>query len=335
MPQSRRVKQRPTRTVTWRTLTARVGGLAVAALLLVGGWYFFRQQAGGAATDHEHGLVARTVEHLHGQDVALPHIHGMGYLDNGERLIVAAHDGLRVFVDAEWLIPDLPVNDYMGFSPVDDGFYSSGHPGPDSALPNPLGLVRSIDDGLTLTALGFDRESDFHLMGVGYRTHAIYVLNPAANSRLDQGLHYSLNDGETWQQSRLDGLRAQPLALAVHPTEANVVALGTETGLLLSTDYGNQFALIGAPDPVTAVAFTPAGEQLLFGYRNVQTYDLASDEVEVLSIPDLGTQDAIAYIVANTAAPGEIAVASQERDIYLSHDGGRSWQAIARAGKGV
>ncbi|MGH2535886.1 MAG: F510_1955 family glycosylhydrolase, partial [Candidatus Promineifilaceae bacterium] len=113
-----------------------------------------------------------------------PHIHGLGFSADGRQLFVPAHDGLRLFSDGQWQIPDAPAHDYMGYAPADDGFYSSGHPHPSSGLVNPLGLVKSTDGGQTLTRLGFEGESDFHLMGVGYQNHAIYVVNPRANSRL-------------------------------------------------------------------------------------------------------------------------------------------------------
>lgn len=56
----------------------------------------------------------------------------------------------------------------MGYVATDNGFYSSGHPHPSAGLINPFGLIKSSDGGHTLTKLGFEGESDFHLMGVGY-----------------------------------------------------------------------------------------------------------------------------------------------------------------------
>ncbi|MGH2544728.1 MAG: F510_1955 family glycosylhydrolase [Ardenticatenaceae bacterium] len=309
--------------------------VAVVALLVVAGWYILAQRDGDGEAAHKHSPAAAAVAHVHGQEVELPHIHGMGYSDDGEQLVVAAHDGLRVFVGGEWLIPDVPGNDYMGFSPMDEGFYSSGHPGPDSGLTNPLGLVKSTDAGRTLTTLGFEGESDFHLMGVGYDNHAIYVLNPTPNSRLGIGLYYSLDDGATWQQSTLQGRNAQPIQLTVHPDEPNIVGLATEGGLLLSEDYGNQFDLTSERRPMTAATFLPSGEELLFGYQTLQAFELATGEVRTLGSPELGANDGIAFLAVNPARPDEIALATFERDIYLSQDGGASWQPIAQDGKGL
>lgn len=266
--------------------------------------------------------------------VDMPHIHGLGFSPDGGQLIVPAHDGLRVFADGEWSVPDSPAHDYMGYTPVDEGFYSSGHPHPSAGLANPFGLVRSSDGGETLERLGFEGESDFHLMGVGYENHAIYVLNPASNSRLAAGMHASLDDGQTWQPCAAQGLTARPFQIAVHPTEANQVAVATEAGLYLSTDYGDSFTRIGSTAPVTAVAFHPNGQSLLFGANQLSTYDLASEQVTAVPTPAVAADDAVGYIAVNPVQEGEIALATFNRDIYLSSDGGQTWQQIAKQGKG-
>ena len=317
----------------WRPIALVVAGII---LLAVVGWYLYDQTQTDATAEHSHGANAAQLEHLHsGGDVELRDIHGMGFSQNGEYLYVAAHDGLRVFTDGEWLLPDLPVNDYMGYTAADVGFYSSGHPGPSSNLVNPLGLVKSTDGGKTLETLGFARESDFHLMAVGYYSHAIYELNFQPNSRLSPGLHYSVDDGKSLQQSASQGLSAQPITMAVHPTEAATVALATEGGLLLSTDYGNTFTPIAAGTPVTAVSFSPVGETLLYGYQTLSAYNLASQQITALTTPAIAAEDAVSYLAVNPAKPDTLALATFNRDLYLSQDGGQDWQPIAQAGQGT
>jgi hypothetical protein len=266
--------------------------------------------------------------------VDMPHIHGLGFSPDGRQLIVPAHDGLRLFAEGEWSVPDGPAHDYMGYTPVDEGFYSSGHPHPPSGLANPFGLVKSTDGGETLEGLGFEGESDFHLMGVGYENHAIYVLNPAPNSRLAAGMHVSLDDGQTWQPCAAQGLTARPFQIAVHPTAANRVAVATEAGLVLSTDYGDSFTRIGQAAPVTAVAFHPGGQALLFGASQLSVYNLASEQTTAVPSPNIAGDDAIGYIAVNPVQNEEIALATFNRDIYLSSDGGQTWQQIAEDGKG-
>lgn len=292
------------------------------------------QSAGSENTAQTRDAQAQS-QRAGASEVTIPHLHGLGFSADGRQLIVPAHDGLRIVRDGKWQAPALPVNDYMGYAPTDTGFYSSGHPGPSTNLVNPLGIVKSTDGGKTLTTLAFEGESDFHLMGVGYHNHAIYVLNPAPNARLAAGLHYSLDDGKRWQQSAAQGLTSQPTQIAVHATDANMVALATEGGVVLSTDHGASFEPMGPAGVVTAVSFSPDGTKLLFGSTTLSNYDLGSQQVTTVPTPALQAQDAIAYIAVNPARPEEMAIASFGRNIFRSADSGKTWEQIARDGKGM
>lgn len=268
-----------------------------------------------------------------GEAVQFRHIHGLSFSSDGSQLFVPAHDGLLVYEDGRWIVPDLPVHDYMGYSGTDDGFFSSGHPGPGSNLVNPLGLVRSTDGGATFETLAFEGESDFHLMAAGYENHAVYVVNPAQNSRLPVGLHYTLDDGQTWEQSQAQGISGGPIQLGVHPTEPGTVAIAAEGGLFLSNNYGDTFTRIGDASPVTAVTFDLDGERLLFAYQELFAYDLTSGQIDTFQIPAVTGDDATAYITVNPVSD-QIAFATFNKDIYLSQNNGQSWETIAEQGLG-
>lgn len=260
-------------------------------------------------------------------------IHGLGYSSDGRQLIVPAHDGLRIFVDRQWQIPNAPANDYMGYSPTDNGFYSSGHPGPGSRLINPLGLVTSTDSGQTINTLAFAGETDFHIMGVGYESHAVYVLNSAPNSRLSTGLYYTLDDGQTWEQSLMQGISGRPFQIAVHPTQTSVIALATEGGVFLSNDSGNTFTQVSQDAPVTSASFDPDGSRLFFGYQSLNVYILENGATIALTVPPITGNDAVGFIAVNPVSD-EMAFATFNKDIYLSADNGQSWEPIARQGVG-
>jgi len=268
-----------------------------------------------------------------GDTVQFRHIHGLGFSADGRQLLVPAHDGLLIFEEGQWTIPDLPVHDYMGFSPTDNGFYSSGHPGPGSNRVNPLGLVSSSDEGRTLNTLAFEGESDFHVMGVGYANHAVYVLNAAPNSRLAVGLYYTLDDGQNWEQSQARGISGAPVQIAVHPTEASIVALAAEDGLFLSNDYGDTFTQVSQDAPISSAAFDPDGSRLFFGYQSLNVYTLENGATTALLTPSITENDAVGFIAANPVSD-EVAFATFNKDIYLSADNGQSWEPIARQGVG-
>ena len=267
--------------------------------------------------------------------VEIPHLHGLGFSSDGLQLIVPAHDGLRIYQAGQWSIPEVPSHDYMGYAPSSDGFYSSGHPHPASGLVNPFGLIKSTDGGQTVDNLGFTGETDFHLMAVGYQNHAIYVGNPEPNSTLSAGIHYSLDDGQTWQQSALEGLAGQVIQIAVHPTNASVVALATEDGALLSTDFGDSFHNIGDGKVATAVSFHSGGQSLLFGFQALSSYDLAAQQSVLLPSPMITAEDAISYIAVNPVQPDTIALATFNKTVYLTYDGGKTWTRIVEAGKAL
>jgi hypothetical protein len=170
-------------------------------------------------------------------------------------------------------------------------------------------------------------------MAVGYENHAIYVLNPVANSRLGTGLYYSLDDGRSWQQSQMTGLSASPIQIAVHPTEAGTVAIASEAGPFLSTDYGQNFRQMADFRPVTAVSFDPNGSVLIFGYQGLQSYNLETMGLGLIFSLNLESDDAISYIAINPLND-EIALASFNKDIFFSVNNGQSWQQIAKQGLG-
>lgn len=317
-------------TPAWRSrwLLPTVAGILLI-LLSLGSWSLARSRQGSLLpAGHAMGEDAFT-------GVEMPHLHGLGFSADGRQLLVPAHNGLRVFADGAWQTPAVPAHDYMGFAVTDDGFYSSGHPAPGTTLVNPLGLVKSTDGGATLQQLGFAGESDFHGMAVGYYSHAVYVLNPSPNTRLGTGLYYSLDDGATWRQSAAQGVSAAPMQLAVHPTDPQLVALATANGVLLSRDHGDSFAPIVTGQSVTAVAFSLDGTRLLLGSTSVSTYDLASTQLATLPAPALEGQDVISYIAMHPVRPDELALATLERHIYRSVDGGTTWMQLARAGVGI
>jgi hypothetical protein len=325
-----------------KTLVRAAFALATLLILLLAGCAKSESAQSPTPADSSQQSAA-TSEHAGGEQhaeaegattVEMIHVHGLGFSPDGSQLIVPAHDGLRIYADGKWVRPDVAAHDYMGYTPSSDGFYSSGHPDPSSGLVNPFGLIKSTDGGKTLAKLGFEGETDFHFMAVGFQNHAIYVGNPAANSILSAGVHYSLDDGQTWQQSALAGVSGQLIQMAVHPVDANQVALATEDGLWLSSDYGNTFTQVGDAGTVTAVTFSPDGKTLLFGYQGASGYDLASQQSVAMTTPMLGADDAIGYLAVNPVQADEIALSTFNKDIYLSQDGGKSWIQIAENGKG-
>ncbi len=269
-------------------------------------------------------------------EIILHHIHGLGYSKDGERILIPAHDGLRVYAEGRWSIPTGEKHDYMGFSAVDDGFYSSGHPAPGSNMKNPVGIIKSNDEGKTISKLALEGETDFHGMTVGYKTHTIYLFNPAPNSKMTSpGLFYSKDEAKSWSKSEIKGLEGEPAALAAHPVKDNVIVLGTQKGAFISKDYGQSFEKMLPDLQITSLSFTNEGMLIVGGFTQepvLQVVDIETKAANTIRIPKL-TSDAIDYVAQNPVKTKEMVFATTKKDVYLTRDEGNHWTKIADQGK--
>lgn len=275
-----------------------------------------------------------------GEAVMLTHVHGLSYSADGAQLLIPSHHGLAVYQGGRWSKAAGPAHDYMGFSATRDTLYSSGHPAPGSGLTNPFGLIKSRDGGKSWQKLGLEGESDFHTLATSYATNAVYVVNQGPNSRMrEAGIHYTLNDGLQWQRADAKGLPAKLNGLAVHPTNARVVAAGGDDGLYLSRNSAGSFERLVSGKKVLAASFDLNGEQLWFGTYSGEPALFrislkAGSKAEEVKLPAL-TKDAVAYVAQNPARHGEMAIATFKRSVYLSKDQGSTWTQIAREGSAL
>ena len=269
--------------------------------------------------------------------VTLVHVHGLAYGVDGQRLMIPSHEGVAVFEHGRWSKAAGPAHDYMGFAATRDALYSSGHPAPGSALINPFGLIKSRNGGSTWQQLGLTGESDFHTLATSYVTNAVYVINHAPNSRMAQaGIYYTLNDGLKWTRAAAQGLGPKLGNLSVHPTDAGLVAAGTDDGLYLSRNFGASFVRLVGDEQVLASSFDLDGKHLWFsayaGRPMLASIALKPGaQAEPVPLPPL-TQDAVAYIAQNPVRPAEIAIATFKRSVFVSQDRGRTWRQIADDG---
>jgi photosystem II stability/assembly factor-like uncharacterized protein len=252
--------------------------------------------------------------------------------------MVPSHHGLAVYREGKWSKAPGPMHDYMGFAATRTRIYSSGHPAPGSPLPNPFGLIRSVDGGTNWEKLGLVGESDFHLLAASWNLNAVYVWNAERNSRMPSpGLHYTLNEGLMWQRVAAKGLAGKPRALAVHPGDAKIVAVASSSGIYLSQNSGESFEPVARGAEGLAVFFDLNGNQLWHsiydGKPRLARVELKGGAAAPVALPPL-TDDAVAYLAQNPANPKEYAIATFERSVYVSRDAGKIWKPIAERGSG-
>lgn len=265
-----------------------------------------------------------------GKSMTLMHIHGLGYSSDGKQILIPAHDGLVSYENGKWNHGAGEKRDYMGFNAVDTGYYSSGHPAEGSREKNPLGIVKSSDDGKTIEMLDLYGVEDFHGMAVGYKTHAIYVFKPSLNPKMSSvGLYYSLDDAKTWTKSNMGGVNGEVLAVAAHPNDPAIVALVTKEGLYLSKDSGNHFEKAPVTFQVTGISFDMAG-QLMIGGQKELIIENANP-----SMPKLDQDDAVQYLVQSPTNDKEIVVATYKKNVFISNDKGATWTQIVNEGSTI
>jgi photosystem II stability/assembly factor-like uncharacterized protein len=269
--------------------------------------------------------------------LTLHHIHGLSYSADGTQLYIPMHHGLAIYSGGQWSTAPGPEHDYMGFAVTRQFFYSSGHPAPGAPLKNPFGLIKSTDQGQTWEPLGLSGEADFHLLATGYHTNTVYVFTPTPNSRMPQaGLYYTIDDGKQWRMAQHTGLLGSPTSLAVHPTQSQVVALGTRNGLYLSQDSGANFQRLANASEVLAVSFAVDGQSLWFssfaGQPALTRMQWQAGQSTSVTLPPLD-QDTVTYIAQNPVTPQEWAMATYKRHVYISSDTGQTWKQIAAQGR--
>lgn len=165
----------------------------------------------------------------------LDHLHGLHVGADGA-VLAGTHSGLiALSPSGNTSRIGTSDDDLMGLTgvPGADTLFASGHPGPSSDAPDPLGLARSVDGGATWEPRSLVGEVDFHALAtdgemlVGFDTSS--------------GLRVSTDDGTTWTP----GAELAASALAVNDGGVWAAAPG---GLLVSTDGAATFTPVaGAP----------------------------------------------------------------------------------------
>lgn len=165
----------------------------------------------------------------------IDHVHGLVAMD-ADAVVAGTHSGARAISPSGDVSPAGDAqDDLMGMTGEagSQRLASSGHPGPGSPLPNPVGLITSDDGGTSWTPVSLQGEVDFHALAIDGDQVVGYGGGP--------GLLLSQDSGETWQ----DGAQLQPAALAI--SKDRVLAT-TQSGLQVSTDGGASFSdVAGAP----------------------------------------------------------------------------------------
>jgi len=264
-------------------------------------------------------------------------IYGIGYPGNDEGLYIAAQEGMKIYINNDWYEGNSEKHEYAGFQAVKDGFYASGHPEKGANLEDPLGLIKSIDKGATFEKLAFYGEGDFHFLSAGYETNMLYLINEKERPTLEAGVYRSEDEGKSWELLKLDGLHADTVGMiAAHPTNEQMMAMATRSGIYLSENKGDNMKLVTEPSMVTALALS---ENYLF-YSAVENNKVFFYEIDLstlksvpIDIPFLNYDNPITYIAVDYKNDKTLSFSTYLFDVYQSIDNGGTWDLLLKNGK--
>ena len=184
---------------------------------------------------------------------SVSHIHHVKVIEN--KVLVLTHEGLFELVSKnDMKLVGKEKIDVMGFTTLGKVLFASGHPAAGSKAPNPIGLVKSIDGGLSWKAISLVGKVDFHFLE-GARTD-LY----GADSQSGDLLH-SANSGKTWRS-----LGANTFAdLAVSPEMSGMAIALKNSELLLTENAFKTSSKIKSALKFTQIEWSKSGLYSLSG----------------------------------------------------------------------
>ena len=122
---------------------------------------------------------------------SVSHIHHIKVVE--KKVLVLTHEGLFELIGkSEMKLVGKDKFDVMGFTNLGKILVASGHPSQGSKMPNPIGLVKSLDGGTTWKTVSLIGKVDFHsLEGAGSDLYG-------ADSQTGN-LMYSADSGKSWR----------------------------------------------------------------------------------------------------------------------------------------
>jgi photosystem II stability/assembly factor-like uncharacterized protein len=239
---------------------------------------------------------------------SVSHIHHVKVVD--KKILVLTHEGLYELVKKnDMKIVGKEKLDIMGFTSLGKALFASGHPAKGSKAPNPLGLIKSIDGGLSWKAISLVGKVDFHFLeGAGTDLYG-------ADSQSGD-LIYSADSGKTWRS-----LGANTFAdIAVSPKVSGAAIALKDFELLLTENAFKTSSKIKS-----ALKFTQVE------WRNSGLYALSGDSL----YKSTNKGRTWAELSKFKGAPGILSASDQMMlvtvgpDIFTSSTAGKKFQIIS------
>jgi len=184
---------------------------------------------------------------------SVQHIHHVKVVEN--KVLVLTHEGLYELVGKnDMKLVGKDKIDVMGFTTLGNALFASGHPAEGSKAPNPIGLIKSIDGGLSWKAISLVGKVDFHFLE-GARTDLYGADSQSGN------LLYSADSGKSWSS-----LGANTFAdIAVSPKMRGMAIAIKNSDLLLTENAFKSTTKIKNSLKITQIEWRKSGLYALSG----------------------------------------------------------------------
>lgn len=269
------------------------------------------------------------------------HVHGLGF-QKDDSIYMATHEGLIQTKDSgeNWSFTGNVDFDFMGFHVQSDGtMLTSGHPGPESDLPDPLGLMESKDNGENWESRSLLGEVDFHILTSNdSNPNLLFGVIQMESGNYEAGIYKSTNKGESWEKVNSTGLPEDLhgiYSLISLPSDENMLLAGTNEGVLRSKDGGETWENVDNTRLITAISTIPGTTDLI-------SYSIIENDAGIMISKDNGVsweniglnlgKDAVAYFAIHPENTKKLAVVTFENNLLISEDGGQNWETLMDKG---
>ena len=254
-----------------------------------------------ALTGFAHHASAATLD-------SVSHIHHVKVIEN--KVLVLTHEGLYELVgknDMKLIGKDRI--DVMGFTSLGKLLFASGHPAKGSKMPNPIGLVKSLDGGLTWKSVSLVGKVDFHFLeGAGSDLYG-------ADSQTGK-LMYSSDSGKTWKDLGENTFTD----IAVSPKMSGMAIAIKDSELLLTEQAFKSTTKIKNTLKITQIEWRKSG---LYGLGGSSLYKSTNSGK---TWTKLSTFKGVPGILS---ASDQMMLVTVGSDIYTSNNEGKSFKKIS------
>ena len=239
---------------------------------------------------------------------SVSHIHHVKVV--GSKVLVLTHEGLYELVGKNnmKLIGKEKI-DVMGFVSLGNVLVASGHPAVGSKMPNPIGVIKSLDGGLTWKSVSLSGKVDFHFLeGLGSDLYG-------ADSQTGKLMH-SADSGVTWKTLGANTF----IDIAVSPKKSGVAIAIKDSGLLLTQNAFKSTTKIKGTLTMTQIEWRKSGLYGLSGsslYKSTNSGKTWAKQSTFKGAPGL------------LSASDELMLVTVGSDIYTSKNEGKSFRKIS------